>query len=206
VSEAESPARGPRSRGSLAGIALGALLILAGAAWLLHTLDIIEVSFDVVLPAALIVVGIVLIAAARRGRQSGLVTIGVILTLLSALTASADVSGGVGDRRVELSGTEPIRDQELGIGSLVVDLSDIAPDGPVTLSAEVGIGELRVTLPSDLPVRVEATSGIGQVEVFEEQDGGFGSELGHIDDGFAGATASLDLELSVGIGEVTVIR
>ena len=196
----------PRPRGSLAGIALGALLILAGGAWLLHTLDVVEVSPDVVLPSALIVVGIVLIAAARRSRQGGLIALGVILTILSALTASTDLAGGVGDRRVELSGAEPVRDQELGIGQLVVDLSELAPGGPVAVSAEVGIGQLDVELPPDLPVRVRATSGIGEVEVFEEQDGGFGSEVDHVDDGFEGATASLDLELSVGIGQVTVTR
>ena len=195
-----------RARGSLAGIAFGALLILAGGAWLLHSLDVVEVSVEVVVPAALIVLGILLLAAARRGRQGGLITLGVILTVLSALVASTDLTGGVGDRRVALSGTEPVRDQELGIGQLVVDLSDLAPSGPVSLSAEVGIGELRVDLPPDLPVRVEATSGIGQVDVFEEEDGGFGSELDHVDDGFEGAAASLDLQLSVGIGQVTVTR
>ncbi|HYZ11325.1 MAG TPA: LiaF domain-containing protein [Actinomycetota bacterium] len=195
-----------RARGSLAGIAFGALLILAGGAWLLHTLDVVEVSVEVVVPAALIVLGILLLAAARRGRQGGLITLGVILTVLSALVASTDLTGGVGDRRVALSGTEPVRDQELGIGQLVVDLSDLAPRGPVSLSAEVSIGELRVDLPPNLPVRVEATSGIGQVDVFEEADGGFGSELDHVDDGFEGAAASLDLQLSVGIGQVTVTR
>lgn len=196
----------PAPRGSLAGIALGALLIVAGGAWLLHALDVVDVSPEVILPAALIVIGVVLIAAARRGRQGGLIALGVILTILSALTASTDLTGGVGDRRVELSGNEPVRDQELGIGQLVVDLSDLAPAGPIALSAEVGIGELRVELPPDLPVRVRATSGIGQVNLFEEEDGGFGSEVDHVDDGFEGAAASLKLELSVGIGEVTVTR
>lgn len=205
MSEPAAPAP-ERPRGSLAGIAFGALLILAGGAWLLHTLDVVEVSVEVVVPAALIVVGILLLAAARRGRQGGLITLGVILTLLSALVASTDLTGGVGDRRVALSGIEPVRDQELGIGQLVVDLSDLAPSGPVSLSAEVGIGELRVDLPPDLPVRVEATSGIGQVDVFEEEDGGFGPELDHVDEGFEGAAASLDLQLSVGIGQVTVTR
>lgn len=201
-----SPEPEPRPRGSLAGIALGALLIVAGGAWLLEILDVVDVSVDVVVPAALIVVGIVLIAAVRRGRQGGLIALGVILTLLSALTAATDVTGGVGDRRVKISGAEPIQDQELGIGKLVVDLSDVEPAGSVELSASVGIGELEVRVPGDLPVRIHATSGIGQVTLFGEEDGGFGSELDHVDDGFDGAAASLDLELSVGIGEVTVLR
>jgi predicted membrane protein len=112
----------------------------------------------------------------------------------------------VGDRRVEVTGTEPIRDQELGVGQLVLDLSDIEPTGAEELVAEVGIGELRVEVPPDLPVRVHAESGIGQVDVFGEQEGGFGSEIDHVDEGFDAATASLDLELSVGIGEVTISR
>src|SRR5918996_1501795 len=102
--------------------------------------------------------------SARRSRQGGLIARGVILTILSALTASTDLAGGVGDRRVELSGAEPVRDQELGIGQLVVDLSELAPGGPVAVSAEVGIGQLEVELPPDLPVRVRATSGIGRLK------------------------------------------
>jgi predicted membrane protein len=196
----------PRSERSLAPIALGALLIVAGGAWLLETLDLIDFSFEVLLPAALVVVGVILIAAARRRRQGGLIALGVVLTVLSALVVAGDVGGGVGDRRVEVTGTEPIRDQELGVGQLVLDLSDIEPTGAEELVAEVGIGELRVEVPPDLPVRVHAESGIGQVDVFGEQEGGFGSEIDHVDEGFDAATASLDLELSVGIGEVTISR
>ena len=92
------------------------------------------------------------------------------------------------------------------MGQLLVDLSDIAPEGPITLEAEVGIGELRMELPAGLPVRIHAVSGIGRVQVFGEEEGGFGSEVDHVDDGFDPAAASLDLELSVGIGEVTVSR
>jgi predicted membrane protein len=99
-----------------------------------------------------------------------------------------------------------LRDQKLGVGQLVLDLSGISPTGAVEMSAEVGIGELRVELPEDLPVRVHAESGIGQVEVLGEEDGGFGSELDHTDQGFDPAATSLDIELSVGIGEVTVLR
>jgi len=206
MSEPETPAPDPRSGASLAGIALGALLIVAGGAWLLDTLDVVEISFDVLLPAALVVVGVILIASARRHRQGGLIALGVVLTVLSAAASAGDVGGGVGQRRIEVTGSEPLRDQKLGVGQLVLDLSGIAPTGPVEVSAEVGIGELRVELPEDLPVRVHAESGIGQVEVLGEQDGGFGSELDHADDGFDLAATSLDIELSIGIGEVTVVR
>jgi Cell wall-active antibiotics response 4TMS YvqF len=200
------PAPEPPPRGSLAGIALGALLMVAGGAWLLETLDVVDFSFAVLLPAALVVVGVILIAAARRGRQGGLIALGVVLTVLSALVVAGDVGGGVGDRRVEVTGTEPILDQELGVGRLVLDLSDVDPAGVEELKAEVGIGELRVEVPPDLPIRVHAESGIGEVEVFGEQEGGFGSEVDHVDEGFDAASASLDLELSVGIGEVTITR
>lgn len=204
--EPPEPTPEPPPRGSLAGLALGAILIVAGGAWLLETLDLVDFSFEVLLPAALVVVGVILVAAARRGRQGGLIALGVVLTVLSALVVAGDVGGGVGDRRVELTGTEPIRDQELGVGQLVLDLSGIEPTGTEELVAEVGIGELRVEIPPDLPVRVHAESGIGQVEVFGEQEGGFGSEIDHVDEGFDAAPASLDLELSVGIGEVTIGR
>lgn len=39
-----------------------------------------------------------------------------------------------------------------------------------------------------------------------QEDGGFGSELDHADEGFDPAGTSLDIELSVGIGKVSVVR
>lgn len=202
----EPKVREGERRSSLGAIALGALLILGGAAWLLETLDIVDVSFEVFLPAALILVGMILVAAARRGRQAGLIALGVVLTVLSAAVSAADVTGGVGQRVVRLTGDEQARHHDLGIGELVLDLTEIEPTGAVELDAEVGIGELRVELPADVPVRVHAESAIGQVNVLGEEEGGFGSELDHTDEGYESASAAIDLELSVGIGEVSVTR
>ncbi|MGH2676673.1 MAG: LiaF domain-containing protein [Actinomycetota bacterium] len=208
MSETEPPRTqpGPERRSSLTGIALGGLLIVAGGAWLLETLDVLDVSLDVILPAALVVVGVILIAAARRGRHGGLIALGVVLTILSAAMSAADVTGGVGRRHIRVTGTEQVREYDLGIGELVLDLTELEPNGTVDLKAEVGIGELRVELPADVPVRVHAESGIGQVDVLGQEDGGFGSELDHTDGDFGSAPAALDLEVSAGIGEVTVTR
>jgi hypothetical protein len=210
VTEPTDPERhgaSPAPRGiPLGAVALGLLLILLGLAWLLHTLDVVEVPFDVLFPIALVVVGTVLLAGARRGRHGGLIALGVVLTILSAATAATDLGAGVGERAVRVTGVEPSRDYELGIGELTIDLTSLEPTGSVEMDASVGIGELHVELPVGVAVSVSAESGIGQVAVLGNEDGGFGSQVEFADDGYGSASARLQLDLSVGLGEVSVTR
>jgi len=210
VTEPTDPERhgaSPAPRGiPLGAVALGLLLILLGLAWLLRTLDVVEVPFDVLFPIALVVVGTVLLAGARRGRHGGLIALGVLLTILSAATAATDLGAGVGERAVRVTGVEPSRDYELGIGELTIDLTSLEPTGSVEMDASVGIGELHVELPVGVAVSVSAESGIGQVAVLGNEDGGFGSQVEFADDGYGSASAPLHLDQSVGLGEVSVTR
>ncbi|HEY4791616.1 MAG TPA: LiaF domain-containing protein, partial [Actinomycetes bacterium] len=94
---------------------------------------------------------------------------------------------------------------ELGVGNLVVDLRQLQlPLGTTPVEARVGIGELTVQLPQGVSAAVVARSGLGEVQVLGEQEGGFGSRIDTTSE--AGGDRRLELDLRVGLGQVRVDR
>jgi hypothetical protein len=160
-----------------ATVLVGALLVLVGIGWLLDASGV-EVPWRAVLPAALIAVGLACVAGAFRGRQHALMVVGVALTVVLSLAAAADWDldvpwgGGVGDR------TE-------------------RPTTPADLTGyELGVGNLGVS------VQVVASSGLGQVQVFGDEDGGIASRIDASSE--QGGDRRLELDARVGLGEVRV--
>ena len=90
---------------------------------------------------------------------------------------------------------------------VVLDLRDLdaddfdGADTPVEVEVDLDVGEIRVRVPEDLRVTVDASSGIGDVEVFGSRSDGFFPDH-RLDVG----DAHVELELEVGIGEITVER
>jgi hypothetical protein len=181
-----------------------------GAAWLLESLDAVEVPWETLFPIALVVLGGALLLAARRERPRGLIAAGLVLTVLSAASSAGDIGvGGVGERAyrpTSLAGLEEVPD--LGVGELRLDLRRLSPSvagrAGEEIDVSVGIGELRVVLPPDLPVQIQASAGIGEVQLPDGSEGGFAAEA-QFPDGVPPGDR-LHLELSVGIGQVTVER
>jgi Cell wall-active antibiotics response 4TMS YvqF len=193
-----------------ATVLVGALLVLVGVGWLLDATGV-EVPWRAVLPAALIAVGLACVAGAFRGRQNALMVVGIALTVVLSGAAAADwdlevpLGGGVGDRTERPTLPAELTGYELGVGNLVVDLRQLqVPPGTTTVEARVGIGELAVELPQGVLVAVVARSGLGQVQVLGEEEGGFGSRIDTTSD--AGGDRRLELDLRVGLGQVRVER
>lgn len=201
-----TPPPPPAERSHRGGrLVLGLVLVVIGVGWFLEALGV-DVPWEVVLPGALIAIGVVLVVGATSGAaQPGLIPAGVVLTVLLLLGTAIDVplGGGVGDRTVQPTTASAVdREIELGIGKLTVDLTDVdlaTLDG--TLRARVGIGELVVVVPADATVRVEARAGLGNVVVFDDEEGGVDPEIVATEPG-----ATMTLEATVGIGEVNVRR
>ncbi len=119
--------------------------------------------------------------------------------------------GGVGDTQWRPTTVSQVAPRyRLAIGTMRVDLSDVdfAP-GTTHVTATVGIGNLVVELPPGTAVSVAAHSGMGDVQVFGQNDGGFsmhrtvsapGSSNG------TGATARIVLDAETGVGRVEVTR
>lgn len=187
-------------------LAFGLVLLGVGVGWLLGALGV-DVRWDLVLPGALIAIGGLLIITARSGAgHGGLITAGVILTivLLIGTTFNVPFTGGVGDRTVRPTEHVIDREVELGVGELTFDLTGVDFQtivGGTELRAQVGVGELIVIVPEEAPIRVEARSGLGNVQVFGQQEGGIDAEI--TTPAPIGAPA-ITLIATVGIGEVRV--
>jgi phage shock protein PspC (stress-responsive transcriptional regulator) len=190
---------------------VGLLLIAAGVAWLLHVLDLLSLSLRDSLAAGLVIIGLGLVAAAWRGRAWSLVVLGVLFASTIALAEVVNVpfDAGAGDRLVVVDTRGELADQELFAGALTLDLRR-APlsDGPHTVDAAVGMGKLRVIVPRDASVEVDARVKAGNIDgdlAPTPDEGGF-----DLHETFGVGTRErapdLRLDLWVGIGELVVDR
>jgi hypothetical protein len=207
-----APAR-PVSPPRVGRLVAGVLLMLVGIGWLLEVLGVSEVPWDVLLPAALIVIGVALVLVSRAGgSQAGLITTGVVLSVLLLLGSAIDIPlrGGIGDREERPASVAALRDEyRLGIGRLTLDLTAIDPAEldtglpPISrVRVRVGIGQVEVIVPEGVLVEVAARAGLGDVNVFGAGDAGFDAER------VLALRGGVDLELvvSVGLGDVEVRR
>jgi len=212
---ATPPPGGPR----LGHVVLGAILVLIGVGWLLEALDVADVPWRFLLPAALIIVGVALVLGARTGSHGGLVAVGVVLTVLvigaGAIEALVDIpfAGGVGDKTHRPTGA--VEDEyRWGVGKLTLDLRDADALAGEEIEASVVLGELIVLVPPDVPLAITAHSGVGDVVVLGDQSGGFKVDLlchGTADevvcgDGVVPDEPYLRLDLEVAVGKVEVTR
>lgn len=185
----------------------GAVLVLVGVLWLLDALALLALAWEVVLPAVLALVGVALLATARRGAPGGLVGTGIALTVLVLIASATPLSGmtaGIGERDERpTSAAEAEEGYELGMGELRVDLSEVDDfaDG-ATVGVSVGMGEVHVTLPDGVGAEVEASAGMGEVTVRDRAEGGIGVAM---TEELAGQP-TIVLEASVGLGDVEVTR
>ena len=83
-----------------------------------------------------------------------------------------------------------------------LDLSELTLDGVEReVDIELGMGDVRVDVPSDAHVVVNGEIGAGQLEVFGSDDAGFGVTVRETREGSSG---SLVLNLDVGAGHGSV--
>jgi hypothetical protein len=184
-------------------LVVGALLVAVGVAWLLDTAGV-SVPWRLFPAAALIGVGAVVLAAARRGwPRRGLVGLGALL-LVAAVAVGVHVerfAGPVGDQVVvPTSGAWPAPTRVLA-GTVTVDLTrgPLPPSGH--LDVAVGAGRVVLVLPRTPPVNVDAEVVVGAVLV----DGV------RVDDGVHARWAEpaggpLGVSVDVALGEVEVLR
>ena len=153
----------------------------------------------------LTITGLALVIGAWFGRARGLIALGVILVpiVVASPIAELDVSGSVGERNLVVAAVADVAPlYELGVGSMVLDLSRVDFDGQtVETSAEVGLGELIVLVPRGVAVEVSGEAGIGEVDLFGRTSNGVGVDRSESRDGDSG---TLVIDLSVGIGTVEV--
>jgi hypothetical protein len=187
----------------------GLFLVALGVGWLLDSLDILTIDWDVVLPVALVFVGVTLTVAAVRGEShGGLVALGVVLTVILTIGTVVDIpfGGGIGHRTERPTSLAEAHDAyELSIGKLTLDLTSLPAEhalAVVTIRASVGMGQLVVLVPGDASPAVHASVGMGDAQLFGRDEGGVGVK---VDEPGAPGTA-YRLDLSVGLGQIQVQR
>ncbi|MEZ5266660.1 MAG: hypothetical protein R2755_33805 [Acidimicrobiales bacterium] len=166
-------------------------------------------------------------SARRRWRAVLVVFTVAIVVLFGALAAGfgAVISGGAGERTYRPTEWGARAGYELGVGELVLDLTALPPlTEDRSVSLDLGMGQVRVILPPELDVELEAHAGMGEIVPPagpDESQDGVDVTLTTRDDGdapagAAGGTASdtsggddgpvLHLAAEVGMGQVEVTR
>jgi phage shock protein PspC (stress-responsive transcriptional regulator) len=138
------------------------------------------------------------------------VSVVVAATVFSIEAASGvPLRGGIGDTQFHPTTAGQLQpNYRLAMGNLTVDLSAV-PFGVGTthVTASVGIGRLTVDVPPGPTVSVVAHSGLGDVQVFGQGNGGL-STVQTVQSGGAGSQSRrhVVIDADVGVGQVQVVR
>ncbi|MGY1753156.1 PspC domain-containing protein [Blastococcus sp. SYSU D01042] len=210
---ASKPPPGPRT--PVPGITIAALLIVLGLLALATSSSDWDLGPRAFLGAALLVVGLGLVASAFvRGRSArgGFIALGAVLSAALFSVSALPDGGTVGERTYRPATAADVRPvYDLGVGELTLDLTDVDlsdVDAPIRTRVEGGIGEIRVVVPRSADVRVTADVGAGDVRGFGSDDAvdgqlvpGTGSAA-WTDDGRPEFVIDVDL----GVGDLEVSR
>jgi predicted membrane protein len=186
-------------------VALGALLLGAGVAWLLTKAGVLDLAYETWIGIFLVAIGLAILLT--PGRHVLLAVLGVLVLLagLPALVVDRDVlQGGVGDASESPSSRAQLEPYHHGIGKLTIDLTapGLQLDG-AKVKATVGVGELDVSVPPDTDVKLDAHVGIGNVQAFGHDDGGFDVDVQRLSS--TSGSQEMRLTVDVGIGSVRVL-
>ena len=209
--DGEAPAQPARvSRRSLLPAATGLLIGGLGIVGLLAATDAVSVDWRVVLAAAAIALGVLVVVGPMTGHAVGWVAvlgIGVLAALALTLTVRVPLFSGIGDQIEHPSTAAALHSRyEHGIGDFRLDLQDVSfPVGRTTVKATLGIGNLIVRVPQAVTVEIDGRASAGDVRLLGHQDSGT-----HVHDRVV-ETGTLPkrvlvLDARVGLGELKVTR
>ncbi|MET8541478.1 PspC domain-containing protein [Kitasatospora sp. NPDC004799] len=210
--DAPAAVRRPRERSAL-GFFGFLLAVGAGAAVWAASADRHDptVLGTTVLATALLVVGLTLLVGAKFGRARRLAVTGLLLTLALAFVGHSpdSVRNAVGDRDWTVVSAADLRDRyNLGAGTVRLDLSALDPAGAtLATKADLGTGDMTVTVPDDVTVNLVVRVGLGNVDVPGERSDGTGRHTYLIGPANGQpAKGTLNLELGIGLGNIKVVQ
>lgn len=164
----------------------------------------------------ILIIGLGVVFASRRERRSRVV-LGIVIATLSLIAVAlatavvvafawfdVSLSDGVGRRTYMPATAAAVRSSyEIGIGDLKLDLTNVHPAGQKRITAKVGIGDLRVTVPRGAAVTVNAHAKVGDVKVLGREDDGRNATVN-----VAGASGKdhLVIDAHIGAGQIKVVR
>jgi predicted membrane protein len=186
----------------LIGVGLVALLDLTG----------FHVPASAYLAVALAAIGLGLLIGAWFGRARAMIALGIVATIALVGTSTAeryrdDFVGGSVSWRPD-SVTEIQARYQHNFGDATLDLTNVDFTGQeVDIRVDMDFGSIRIELPDDVDVRVDARVAMSGARVFDEEwGGGFGNDTRRITDngldGEGGGTLNLDVRVDFGDLEV----
>jgi phage shock protein PspC (stress-responsive transcriptional regulator) len=134
-------------------------------------------------------------------------TIVALILVAAAIFAAVfhvHLGNGVGERTFVPASAEEVRSSyELGVGTLRLDLRNVRfKAGETRIRARVDVGDLNVTVPAGVALRVHGEAQAGRVDVLGRMDDGR-----NVDETLAGSGPRvLVLDAHVGAGQVRVDR
>lgn len=186
-------------------IITGMLVVLVGIGWMVDLTTDVAIAWGLMVPAALMLVGLGVMFGSRRQDVGGLIGIGVLLVVVTVISGALSFIGpwnGVGQVNETPGVAAEVKAvYEHGIGDFVVDLGDVTFAESRTVGVNVGVGAVQVIVPPDATVVVKAETGIGKLVVFGETVDGVGLSMDRTAPG-AGPTIYINAELGIGDMEI----
>ncbi|MEV3968988.1 PspC domain-containing protein [Streptomyces sp. NPDC050698] len=210
------PERGPRRIGGWVFL----LALLAGALGTSRTWDghPLGTSLQTGLACALAVLGLGMAVSAFLGRTgAGSILLAIVTAglLAGAAALPKDIDTHWARTTWQPAGVTDVRPRyDLGTGVATLDLSrlDLTGKQTVTTRAEVGMGKLRVVVPEEVTVRLNAEVGIGDLQLPGDDPKDLDvrpdrhQEITLSPAEGAGRSGTIDLDLQVGMGKAEVAR
>ena len=203
----------PRDKSVLGRVTVSAALIVVGLMVAWNSVSDDDFKVVSVFATALAVVAAGLLVGAVVGRARGLIWLGILLTIATGISHAADqdFNGSVGERTwVPTTIAAAERPFRLGIGDAELDLTRLPAGSTVEVVARVGVGELRVIVPTDARVVVDGEVGAGTLTLLDEEtlDGTDlkDSTTSTLPSGQTGSGTLITLDAEVGLGELEVRR
>ncbi len=170
----EGPSGEPREIALRAALGVGILILSFAIA--LGGAIAAAAGGSTVVAIALILAGLAIVAGAFVRPVRWLILPAVLLGLSSGSVAAADISleGGVGERNYRPASMSDLHDRyELGVGELDIDLRDLKlPPGDTPLEIDLGVGDVRLAVPTDVCVATDARIGMGEAKVLGRSNAG----------------------------------
>lgn len=203
----------PRERSVLGRVTFFSTLVVVGLMLAWNSVSSDDFKAVAILASALAVVGIGLLVGAFAGRARWLIVPGIVLSLVTSATAAAEdhFSGGLGERdwrpTTVAAAERPFR---LGVGEGRLDLTGLPRGSTVDVEVRLGVGELRISVPADARVIVDAQVGAGTMRVLDGKrlDGTDLTDRAFSDpaDGVTPSGTTITIDAEVGLGDLEVHR
>jgi len=171
----------PRERALVGWLSVGLALVVGGVMWALQDAGSADLSLAQILGAPLAVLGAGLLVAsfAGRGRWTILPALLLVPPALVASLIHVPLDGVWADRTFTPRTADTIGTNfEQSGNRMVFDFTKLEPgEHPAPITAEMGIGEVRVIVPKGMPLTIHAEVGAGTLRLLTApQAGGVGLE------------------------------